>query len=210
MTSPQQRLWRDVVAWGGAVAVLAALALLLPLENIPIRLGISLLIAVVVYLGFYFILNPKTQAEIQAIETQNQTEYTIGQIKFKIWEIRKLLDQITEQNVKNRVQGICTLGDEIIVELTRQQPEIATVTRMFDMFGQVQQILKGYADLVTGKVKVTPEKFQELKTRVETEVLDQIDKSLHDFARDLSKDDIQQLEASMEILEMTLKFEKLS
>lgn len=205
MTTPQQKLLRDIVALLCAVAVMAGMVL-----GLEINIIFTLPVAVLVYLGLYFILNPKSEKELQALESQTAFLNAVGRIKYLIWDLRNKVNQLNEPIMQTRVENICRLADDIIAKIEEQHPQAETVIRLQDKFEQVHQILNGYQELVSGKVVVAPDKFNELKVRIENNVMTQIENSLHDFARDLSREDIHQLEASMEILEMTLKFEKLS
>lgn len=205
MTGKNRKWVRDLVAWG--MAILIFTILLVVVEVNPI---IGLVAAVFVYLGLFFILNPKSAAQEAAESTQAQVQDLIGKCKFKLWQTRNTADTLGNRTVRERVHGMCTLGDQVVNRLNAATTPMDTVTNLNNTFQQMLDVVKGYANIVNSKDFATAPKFVELAQKIETETFTQIEEMLQNLVQNLSKESLLHLEVTLQMLETSLNLQKES
>ena len=199
----QQKLARDASAWGMAILVFIILLLVLKLNPI-----VSLVIAALVYLGLFFILNPKSAAQEAAETVQAQTQDMIGKCKFKLWQTRNIADTLANRDVRERIHSMCGLGDQVVNRLNANTTPLDTVTNLHNTFQQVQDVVKGYASIVTSKDFANMPKFVELAQKIEAETFTQIEEMLQNLVQNLSKESLLHLEVTLQMLETSLNLQK--
>ncbi len=197
---------RDFVNWIVPVLVLVAGVFVF---NLPLLL--SLVLAVLVFAGFFFVLNPKTGAEESKEAERDQVVQVLNESRAQVGRIRALSNQIPKQTVRDQVGKICQLADNTIADmLSKPDVSLLTASRFSSTFTQTLDILQLYIGLANGKVQTDPAKREELLGKIETDLLNQLQSSLQDFAAKLDQGQIVTLEATLRVLQTTLKLEGLS
>ncbi len=205
MKKPLQFL-RDAGIWLAALVVLVLGTFVL---NLPLVL--SLLLAVLVFGGLFFVLNPKSAVEESREALKDEVAQKLSDTRSQIALIRYYGRDVTKIPVRDHIAKICDLAEGILKDLAaRPDTELATATRFNTTFTETREIVKLYTELAKGQVATTPEKRTELMTKIETDVLGQIETSLDEFAQKLDQGEIVSLEAAMRVLENTLKLEGIS
>lgn len=202
MDKEQVKNLKTAAAWVAAVATLLILVFVLEL-NPFIGLGLAML----VFLGVYFILNPWTPQQEVKLEQERKAEELLEISELNIQQLRNLSRLIKKRTVLQQVHQICDQSDKIIA-LLREKPNIdlAVVKKLHYIFGQVVRAVTEYINLITGRKRASPDQLNEITQKVENEILQEVQSSLQDFADDLSKEDIVHLEAQMKQLESLLSY----
>lgn len=197
------KFYKDAAAW-----LLAVGAFLLFALGLEINIFLSLGLAAVVFAGLFFIFNPRTAAQESRYDQQRTVNQVLAETRSRITKLYMQTDLIEKRPVQDQLRGICKLATEIVTGLDENEATpLSTATKLDFIFQQVQQVVDGYVNLMTFRTRTDPAKLSALTTRVENTTLPQIEAALRDFARDLGKGEITQLEVTMQLLESTLKFE---
>ncbi len=199
----------ELINWGIPVLVMAVAVFLFGLP-----LWFALILALLVFGGLFFILNPKSAREESREQMRNEVADTLTDTHNKLQIIRYYGRDVTDKSklkVRDRIMTICDQADTVINDLkANPDTELATASRLNSTFAQTAEIIKLYSELVNNKVAVPPEKRDELIAKIENDVLTQIETSLYEFARKLDQGEIVNLEAAIRVLEGNLKAEGLS
>ena len=204
MSKPLQFI-RDLSTW---IVPLVVLLLGVFVFNLPLLL--SLVLAVLIFAGMFFILNPKTGVQESQDEVQSEVTATLNDTRAKVAHIRGLANGIQKQEVRAHLLKICDLADGTLNDLNGQNIPLATATRLNSTLAQTDEIIQVYVQLVFGKVTAEPAKRDAIMAKIEGDVLSSLDSSLHDFAVKLDQGEIVNLEATIHVLENTLKLEGIS
>jgi len=196
---------RDLGTWIIPVVVLAVAVFVF---NLPLLFSLAL--AILVFAGLFFILNPRTGAEERQDQSRAEVEAKLDDTRARVAHIRALANGIQKPNVKAHVQKICDMADGILKNGNAQTVPLATAARLNSTFTQMDDIMQFYIQVIFGKVTLDPSKRDELLGKIERDILDSLDTSLHDFAVKLDQGEIVNLEATIRVLESTLKLEGIS
>ncbi len=202
MSKEQVKNLKTAVAWTAAVAILLILVFVIELQ-----LLLSFVLAILVFVGVFFVLNPWTQAEERKIEQEKKAEELLEISRLNIEQLRNLARLIKKREVLQQVHQICDMSDTIL-DMLRDKPtiELSVVQKLHYIFGQVVKAVTEYINLITGRKRTSPDRLNTITQKVENEILGEVLTALKDFADDLSKEDIVHLEAKMRQLESSLSY----
>jgi hypothetical protein len=156
------------------------------------------------------VFNPRTQVEQSRQDIKDEIQQKLDESEVKVLRIRDLASPIDKQEVRARVLRICDLADSILQELKRDEDcTLATASRLEFVLSETRQILGFYVQIILGGVTAHPENLKTTIAKIEVDLLEQLELSLKDFAVKLDQADIVNLEATIRVLESTLKLEGL-
>ena len=204
MNKPLQFV-RDLSTW---IVPVLVLALAVFVFNLPLLFGFVL--AILIFAGLFFMLNPRSSAEERQDQAKEEVAAKLDDTRAKVAHIRALANGIQKQDVRAHVLKICDLADGILKSDNAQTVPLATATRLNYTFAQMDDIVQLYVQILFGKVTVDPAKRDALMGKIEGDILNSLETSLHDFAIKLDQGEIVNLEATIRVLESTLKLEGLS
>ena len=197
---------RDIVTWGVPILVLLVAYFVF---QVPVWFALAL--AAVLLGALYFLLNPRSPGQEDQEQVRLETEQLLRDSRDILNKIRLLAPQVPKQDVRDHITKITAMADgELSDMLAKPGTSLLTATRLKGVFSQSYDILNFYTQLVNGKVTTTDDKRAALTSQIESGVLDQLQTSLHDFASQQDQGEIVSLEASIRVLENTLKLEGLS
>jgi DNA-binding SARP family transcriptional activator len=196
---------KDLLTWFAPPLTLALLVFVL---NVPLLVG--MLLSLVIFVGLYLVFNPRTQVEQSRQDIKDEIQQKLDESEVKVLRIRDLASPIDKQEVRARVLRICDLADSILQELKRDEDcTLATASRLEFVLSETRQILGFYVQIILGGVTAHPENLKTTIAKIEVDLLEQLELSLKDFAVKLDQADIVNLEATIRVLESTLKLEGL-
>jgi hypothetical protein len=197
---------RDIVNWALAAAVLLAAVFLLKL-TLPIALGIAAL----VYVGLFFILNPRGAQQVAEAEAVLEVRQVLADARGKVKHISDLGRSLRLPAVKDKVLSACMAANAVLGKL-HEDPNtlLSTAKRMTAALAQFEMIVTEYNEILTGRMVADPEKLQSLRDRIENQVLPGVEEAFKEFAVRLDSDDVAGLEVAVRLLTSSLKLEGLS
>lgn len=190
---------------GGIVAAAALLAFIF-LLNIGLVIGIPL--AIVVFLGVNLLFSGgRTAPAIADGLSDSDRRQALAETRRKLATIRKTGAQIKKPSVLAEVSRIGAVFDSILLELDKDPKDIKDARFFLNyVLDTTQLLLDRYISFTTAGVTSAGASL----TRIETEVLPEIETSLRRFNENLRKDEVMDLDVTISVLKQTLQLEGLS
>lgn len=197
---------RDLTVW-----LVPIIVLLVAYFVFQVPVWFALALAAVLLGALYFLLNPRSPSQDDQEQVRLETEQLLRDSRDLVSKIAALAPRVPKQDVRDHIAKITAMADgELSDMLSKPGTSLLTATRLKGVFSQSYDILNFYTQLVNGKVTTTDDKRTALTAQIESGVLDSLQTSLHDFASQQDQGEITSLEASIRVLENTLKLEGLS
>lgn len=202
---PHLERLRDLVNYSVPVVVLAVLFLALH-QSLLVSLGISVL----VYLGLFFVLNPRTGREQANLDLRDDILEKLDSGRETTARIRRLQSRVPSEDARRRIARICDLSENVLSKLAADQATtLATAERLVSVLSETYRILDLYIQIVEGKVVAHPDNLKSSVDKVEQDLLKQIESFLLDFQIKLDQGNMLDVETSIRVMLERLKLEGL-
>lgn len=194
---------RDFSMWLVPIVVLLVTVFVF---NVPLWFALPL--ALVILGAMYFLLNPRSAKQESDEQARLEIEQLLRQARDHVQRMRGLAPKIAKLPVREQVLKFSAMADGILGDmLSKPGVSLLTASRLNSVFAQANDILNFYVQLNDGRVTTSNEKRAELSAQIETNVIPQLQTSMHDFAAQQDQSEIISLEAAMRVLDNTLKLE---
>lgn len=193
-----------------AISIAVPLVLLVILAFVvQMPLIVALGISVVVFAGLFFLLNWQTRVEIERQDIADDIRRKLYDCRVRIAQVRALSVRIQNGDVKLLVEQICGQAEGLLEKLeSTKSTSLATTSRFEYILAETRDILDRYVQMTRDGGVDEPNAT--LIREIEDELLPLLHKSLGEFAESLDQNEMIKLEASIRVLEDTLKKEGLN
>lgn len=202
----RERSFLQNASYGISIAVPLVLLVILAFV-VQMPLIVALGISVVVFAGLFFLLNWQTRVEIERQDIADDIRRKLYDCRVRIAQIRALSVRIQNGDMKQLVEQICRQAEGLLEKLeSNKSTSLATTSRFEYILAETRDILEKYVQMTRGGGA----KNATLIREIEDELLPLLHKSLGEFAVSLDQNEMIKLEASIRVLEDTLKKEGLN
>jgi hypothetical protein len=168
-------------------------------------------VGVMVFSGLFFLFNPRPPREQEQVDLTAEIREKLAECEDATERLRELAQQVTKAEIHGRLERIRATAANLVHELwTNPSATLTTATRFQFVLNETMRLLEVYLQIERGQISAEPEKIQTLVSKVEDDLLPQLELALRDFAVKLDQSDLLSLEATIGVLESTLKVEGLS
>ena len=192
-----------LVAGGLAALLLAGLVFLF---NVPLLVGLAL--AVAAFLGLSLLLSGGKGKEI-AIEGMSAAEFrrALAETRGKAARVREQGDKVRRPAMQAQIGKICQVTDYILSDFQSDPKDLKSAGFSLNyILDATVVILDKYASLTARGLSAEDPSL----TRIEREVLPQVEKSLRLLNENIQKDEMLDLDVAISVLKQTLELEGLS
>jgi hypothetical protein len=172
---------------------------------------LDLTVAVMVFSGLFFLFNPRPAREQAQVDLKGEIREKLTECGEAAERLRELAPQVANAQVQGRLAGISATAANLVAELrTNPSTTLTNATRFEFVLSETMRLLEVYLRIERGEISAEPEKLRALARKVEDDLLPRLELALRDFAVKLDQSDLLSLEATIGVLESTLKVEGLS
>lgn len=212
MQAGQFRLIRDIVAFGGALAALAVLYLVLELAII-----VSLVVAIIVFVGLFLILNPQSMqqiAESRLMSTRARSTGSMTGFRVKVSQLQNLSGRVDAPAVRDHLLGVAEMSKDIANAIERKPnaPDYVLV-RLDYTYTLLMKLLGRYIGLSMSGDKRDKLQADALAESLEEEILVPLEQAMRRITAEIeagaSRVDISPIDNTVNALETQVKAEGL-
>jgi 5-bromo-4-chloroindolyl phosphate hydrolysis protein len=192
-----------LVAGGLAALLLAGLVFLL---NVPLLVGLAL--AVAAFLGLSLLFSGGRGKEV-SIEGMSAAEFrrALAETRAKAARVREQGDKVHRPAMQAQIGKICQVTDYILSDFQSDPKDLKSAGFSLNyILDATVVILDKYASLTARGLSAEDPSL----TRIEREVLPQVEKSLRLLNENIQKDEMLDLDVAISVLKQTLELEGLS
>lgn len=210
MDSGQYRAIRDFAAFGAALATLAVLYLLLEMEVI-----LSLVVAIIVFVGMFFILNPKSIQQIAESRIMNMRSRSTGSMagfRVKLSNMQNMSSRLDDAGIRDHLLDISELSKDIAlaVERSPNSPEYI-IARLDYAYTLLQKLLGRYIGLSHSPEARDQRHAESLADQIDRQILDPLEQAIRRITAEVEQHnmrvDISSIDSTVQNLEALLKAE---
>jgi hypothetical protein len=200
------RYAKDSINYTVPVAVLILIVLGF---GFPWWLGFA--VGVMVYSGLFFVLNARPPREQEQVDLRAEIRQKLAECGDAIERLREMAPQVAKTEVRARLASIVATAANLVRDLWElPSTTLTTATRFQFVTAETLRLLKTYLQIERGEISVEAEKLQPLVRKIEEDLLPQLQTALRDFAVKLDQSELLSLEATIGVLESTLRIEGMS
>jgi hypothetical protein len=200
------RYAKDGINYSAPVGVLVLMVLGL---GFPWWLGFG--VAAMVFTGLFFLLNARPPREQEQVDLKSDIRQNLEKSGNTIERLRELAPQVGKTEVRECLLRIAETATNLVQELwANPSTTLTTATRFEFVLAETVRLVEVYLQIQRGQISADPKNVQALVRKIEDDLLPQLQAALTDFAVRLDQSELLNLEATIGVLESTLKLEGLS
>lgn len=193
---------RDLIAWGAALLVLLGTVL-----GLGMNIILGFVLALLVFLGMFFVLNPKSSAQELAARIQQLRRgapVSMVGAKVEVSRLRHLTVMIDQMALREGILTICDMTSDLLVKLEKQAlVSNYTISRINYIFTLMSKSVSGYINL-SGQAPDST-RIDRLVQQLNADVVPKVKQALEDYS--VEKDNPAVFEAAVSALETVVKSE---
>lgn len=193
---------RDIIAWGAALLVLLGTVL-----GLGMNIVVGFVLAILVFAGLFFVLNPKSSAQELAARIQQLRRgapVSLVGAKVEVSRLRHLTVMIDQMAVRDGILTICDQTSDLLVKLEKQAlVSHYTVSRINYIFTLLSKLVSGYINLSSQTTNST--RLDRLIQQLSADVLPKTKQALDNY--NVEKDNPAVFEDAVHTLESVVKSE---
>lgn len=210
METGQFRTIRDLVAFGAAFITLVVLVLVVEMNFI-----LGGIIAVLVFLGLFFILNPQGMKQILESRMKTIERRSSGSVvnfRIKLSQVKNIASRVENASIRNTLLDITEISGEIArrLESTPNAPTYV-MTRLDYAFTLMMKVIGHYLYLVSSSSNAEVRRAEPLGNEIELDVLFSLEQGTREIndtlASGTTRIETQSIEQAITALETIVKNE---
>lgn len=212
MQAGQFRLVRDILAFGGALAALAVLFLVMELDII-----VSLVVAIVVFLGLFFIFNPKSMQQIadsRLMSTRARATGSMTGFRVKVSQLQNISGRIESAGMREHILDVAEMSKDIAnaIERTPGAPDYV-IARLDYTYTLLMKLLGRYIGLMHSTEPRDHRHAESLEADMEQAILEPLEQAIRRITADVEdgakRVDVSPIDQAVQALEAKIKAEGL-